>query len=123
MIVDEMELIGLINAHRASHGLSQLQYDKALTRCARGHSRHHFEHDFFMGHTNPEGEDFSHRMGRNNLDFEMSGENIRYGGGSASSVFQGWLDSPDHRANLERACWVRIGVGLHQTVWTANFAR
>jgi uncharacterized protein YkwD len=123
VIAKELELIGLINDHRTSLGLPELQFDRTLTRCARGHSRHHGEHGFFTGHDNPEGEGFTDRMINNGLDFEISGENIRYGALDAQEVFDGWLNSPDHRANLERLCFVRIGVGYHGLVWTADFAR
>ncbi|HSD75904.1 MAG TPA: CAP domain-containing protein, partial [Solirubrobacteraceae bacterium] len=40
------------------------------------------------------------------------GENIAYGERSAAEVMQGWLASPGHRANIERADYRAIGVGV-----------
>src|SRR5688572_26580929 len=103
-----MDLIELINAQRRSAGLVELQYDKALTRCARGHSRHHYEHSEFQGHTNPEGDDFSSRIVNNGIDTESAGENISYGAFNASTVFNGWMNSPPHAQNIHRDCFIRI---------------
>ncbi|HZN61950.1 MAG TPA: CAP domain-containing protein [Planctomycetota bacterium] len=118
-----MELIGLINSYRVGQGLAALEYDKELTRCARGHSRHHHEHGFFQGHVNPEGDDFVDRMARNGIASSKWGENISYGAFSPQVAFDGWLNSPPHVENMVRDCFTRIGVGCHVGVWTANFAR
>lgn len=123
VIDDEMRVIELINTYRASRGRGPLLYDRALTRCARGHSRHHYEHGFFQGHTNPEGDDFAERMEANGLTPSTSGENISYGALTPLDAFEGWLNSPGHRENMERGCYTRIGVGCHGVTWTANFAR
>ena len=123
VLADELALIDLINAHRQGMGLDPLQFDRMLTQCARGHSAHHYEHALFQGHVNPEGDTFVERMVKNGIDIESSGENINYGSITPQAVFNGWLASPEHRENVERTCFVRIGVGKHQSVWTANFAR
>ena len=39
------------------------------------------------------------------------GENIAYGYATADAVMQGWLNSPGHRANIERSTYRAIGVG------------
>lgn len=123
MIADEIALIGLINMHRASIGLENLQFDRMLTRCARGHSRHHYEHGFFQGHQNPEGDDFLARMEINIIDVESSGESLAYSAVLPQTVFQQWMNTTADRQNIERMCFVRIGIGKHQDAWTANFAR
>jgi uncharacterized protein YkwD len=121
VIADEIALIGLINMHRSGLGLEPLQFDRMLTQCARAHSRHHYDHGFFEGHVNPEGDDFTQRMSKNGIDVESSGENLAYSALLPQIVFNQWLNNPDDRANLERMCFIRIGVGKHQDAWTANF--
>ena len=59
----------------------------------------------------------------NGIDYESAGENVAYNFVLPSTVFQLWLNSADDRANIERMCYIRIGVGMHNGVWTANFAR
>ena len=123
VIADEIALIGLINNHRLSLGLPALQFDRGLTQCARGHSAHHFADALFEGHVNPEGHSFINRMEANGIDFESTGENLSYHTILPQTVFNDWLASPTDRENMERMCFIRIGVGKHQDVWTANFAR
>lgn len=123
VIADEIALIDLINGHRNALGLAALQFDRMITRCARGHSRHHFEHGNFQGHLNPEGHSFVERLVMNGIDIESSGENLAYNFIAPLEVFNAWLASPPDRENLERMCFIRIGVGKHQAVWTADFAR
>ena len=123
VVSDEMALIGLINTHRAGLGLDPLQYDQMLTRCSRGHSAHHYEHALFESHVNPEGQSFDDRMAMNSIDYEGTGENLAYNTILPQTVFNLWLANPSDRANLERMCFIRIGVGKHQEAWTANFAR
>jgi len=123
VIADEMTLIGLINDHRATLNLEPVQYDKMLTRCARGHSHHHYEDGNFEGHVNPEGQSFEQRMAMCGIDIELSGENLAYNMILPQTVFTQWMNTPADRANIERMCFVRIGVGKHQEAWTANFAR
>lgn len=118
-----MEIIRLINSYRAFLGRGELFYDNALTRCARGHSRHTFEHGQFQGHVNPEGDDWAGRMAKNGIESSTSGENISYGAFSPQAAFDGWLNSAPHRENMQRKCFTRVGVGTHGGVWTANFAR
>lgn len=123
VIADEIAVIDLINAHRTGIGLDALQFDRLLTQCARGHSRHHYEHANFESHVNPEGDSYVQRMSMNGIDFELSGENLRYHTILPQTVFQDWLNDPSDRANIERMCFIRIGVGKHQEAWTAKFAR
>ena len=64
----------------------------------------------------------------------MVGENLAWGGsrrGSPRATLVAWLRSPEHRANLLRAGWTRVGIGLVRgtflgnggaTVVTADFA-
>ena len=112
-----------MNGHRATLNLQPVEFDRLLAQTARGHSRHHVEHAMFLGHVNPEGDTFVDRMVKNGIDIESSGENVAYNATLADTVFQRWMSSPPDRENMERMCFVRIGVGKHGDIWTACFAR
>ena len=67
-----------------------------------------------MAHELPEGqyprpED---RLAAANYRWQAYGENLAFGYPNASSVVQGWMDSPGHRANILGAAYTEIGVGL-----------
>lgn len=112
-----------MNDHRATLKLPPVEFDRLLAQTARGHSRHHLEHSNFLGHVNPEGDTFVDRMVKNGNDIESSGENVAYNAVLAETVFQRWMASGPDRENIERMCFVRIGVGKHGGTWTACFAR
>jgi uncharacterized protein YkwD len=39
------------------------------------------------------------------------GENIAMGFGSSASVFNAWMASPGHRANILKAAYTQMGIG------------
>ena len=121
-------LLQAVNQTRAAHGLQPLRLDTNLVRAARSHSvemlrRNVFSHGDFHG-----------RMVAFHVRGPAAGENLAWGSGSyaqPSSIVAEWLASPEHRANLLRAGWTRIGIGLARgtflgdggaTVVTADFA-
>jgi uncharacterized protein YkwD len=77
---------------------------------------------------------FPGRMAAFHVSGSTAGENLAWGSGpygTAGAVVQAWLASPEHRANLLRASFTRIGLGVVRgtflgtgdaTVVTADFA-
>ena len=77
---------------------------------------------------------FSRRMSGFHVHAKTVGENLAWGTGpysAAKTVVQEWLTSPEHRANLLRPGFTRVGVGAAvgtfvgrtgATVVTADFA-
>lgn len=45
-----------------------------------------------------------------------AGENIAYGNVSADRMFQMWMNSPSHRANILRADYKSMGMGAYKTM-------
>jgi uncharacterized protein YkwD len=104
----ESALLGQLNAVRAAHGLVPLRVDARLVRAARFHSREMiadgaFEHGAFAA-----------RMARFRVTGSLARENLAWGTGArgtARGVVTAWLASPEHRANLLRPSFRRIGIG------------
>lgn len=101
----EISLLHVMNSVRASHGLAPLHVDYRLERVARGHTvdmlhRHYFAHGPFAARVNSSG-----------AAGPIFGENLAWGPVSASWVVNAWLASPEHRANLLRPGFRRVGVG------------
>ncbi len=106
------QTIALVNAHRASLGLAQLAVSPTLAASAYWKARHMAEYDY-MAHNDP-----APPVGRLAGDRMQTcgynagwGENIAAGYPTAQQVFQGWLDSPGHRSNIENPMWRAIGAG------------
>jgi uncharacterized protein YkwD len=104
----EAAVLREMNRVRAEHGLSALRYDDHLQRAAVSHSREMLANDVF------EHGAFSSRMTEFDIKSRIAGENLAWGTGSrgtARSIVAAWLASPEHRANLLRTSFSRVGVG------------
>ena len=104
----ETRLLKDLNRVRAAHGLAPLRYDPHLQRAARAHSR-----DMLLSQLFQHGA-FGERMVRFDVRGTLTGENLAWGNGpfaSASAIVRAWLASPEHRANLLRPRFTRIGIG------------
>jgi uncharacterized protein YkwD len=123
-----LDLLQAVNAARKAYGLRPLRVDPTLTHAAEAHTSDMLRRDYFA-HGN-----FPGRMAAFHVSAGIAGENLAWGSGpygQAAEVVQEWLASPEHRANLLRASFSRIGVGLARgtflgtggaTVVTADFA-
>ncbi|HZC30872.1 MAG TPA: CAP domain-containing protein [Gaiellaceae bacterium] len=124
----ESGLLRSVNATRVAHGLHPLTIDPTLVRAARSHSLDMVRRDYFAHGS------FVSRMLSFGARGPVIGENLAWGNGSYSApttVIREWLLSPEHRRNLLRPGYRRIGIGavagafLGQggaTVFTADFA-
>jgi len=121
-------LLRAVNATRTAHHLRPLRVDATLTRAAQSHSRDMVAHGYFAHGA------FRNRMLAFHARGPFVGENLAWGVGSMASpgaIVNEWLASPEHRANLLRPGFVRIGIGTSvgsfrgyggATVVTADFA-
>jgi uncharacterized protein YkwD len=97
-----------VNAARASFGLRPLRLDTTLARAARFHSGEMLSSGAF-GHGA-----FRTRMVSFHARGPVVGENLAWGSGSyaaPATIVHEWLASPEHRANLLRPGFDRIGIG------------
>ena len=104
----EARLLQDLNRVRAAHGLAPLRYDPRLQRAARAHSRDMLVNQFFQHGA------FGERMLQFDVRGTLTGENLAWGNGplgTASGIVRAWLASPEHRANLLRPGFTRIGIG------------
>lgn len=109
----EDQVFSLVNQHRSAMSLTPLVHDDGLRRCSRGHARHMRPdvHDF-VAHVNPEGHGPSERVMLCGVPGVMSaGENAAAGLGTPFNVFNAWMNSPGHRANIEEPMYRRSGLG------------
>jgi uncharacterized protein YkwD len=107
----------LINRVRAHYGLQPLTFNADLRASAAGHSDSMVVHQYFA-HEGPGGSVDSRisRAGylRRAHSFTI-GENIAAGSGGSGSpwaIFQDWMHSPPHRANILDPGYRDAGVGV-----------
>jgi uncharacterized protein YkwD len=108
----------LINRVRAHYHLRPLAFNTSLRDSATGHSDSMVMHDYFA-HEGPGGSVDSRVSRAGYLSRARAftlGENIggghgrRYG--SPMAVFEGWMHSPPHRANILDPSYRDVGVGV-----------
>jgi uncharacterized protein YkwD len=124
----EASLLRAMNSTRASFGLRPLRVDATLERAARFHSGEMLRSGAFSHG------DFLARLTGFHARGPVLGENLAWGSGpyaSPQAIVREWLASPEHRANLLRPGFGRIGIGTLQgtfqgydgaSVVTADFA-
>jgi uncharacterized protein YkwD len=109
----ERDIFELVNRYRISKKLSPLVSDPEVQRLAQGHSSNmasgkvKFSHDGFKGR-------FDSLRKVNPLVAAM-GENVATnfpGANSARNTVQNWIESPEHRKNMEGAEFTHTGVGV-----------
>jgi uncharacterized protein YkwD len=112
--------VSLVNEHRRAIGAPILTWDDRAAAVALAHSQD-MEARGYFSHTTPEGLSPFDRMRAAGITFTAAAENIAWGYASAGAVYQGWMSSPGHRANLENAVYTHHGVGRSGTYWTHVF--
>ncbi|MFT8311106.1 MAG: CAP domain-containing protein [Sporolactobacillus sp.] len=107
----EQQIVSLVNNVRAQNGLQALQVKPELQNFARQWSQQQFSNGAM-----------SHGM----MNFSrntIAGQNVAYAKGdvnyfgwdqiwSAQATMDGWMNSPDHRANILKPQYKYIGVGV-----------
>ena len=104
----ETSLLRAVNQTRAAHGLAVVRFDATLERAARAHSAEMLAQAYFAHGS------FAQRMQTFGARGPYLGENLAWGSGGYAaprSVIGQWLASPEHRANLLRPGFRRIGIG------------
>jgi uncharacterized protein YkwD len=101
-----------------------LKWDPALQSAATDHSLDMARRNYFE-HRSPEGERAGQRAARSNYAWKAVGENLAGGDTSVADVMEGWLDSPDHCANMLDPAYADVAVACVQqpgskwgTYWT-----
>ena len=118
------EFMGLLNNHRLGIGLKEMILVHELSDIATQHSLDMANNLVSFGHNG-----FSDRCsdGRDVLNgARWCGENVARGQKSAKTVFMAWMNSPGHRANIEKALATHTGFGFVESAsgsiyWTQIF--
>lgn len=124
----DQSLVDAINGVRAAHGLGPVRLDPTLEQIAAAHTQDMLRRDYFAHGA------FATRVHAAGARGPVLGENLAWSWGAGSGpaeIVDLWLGSPEHRRNLLRPGFTRIGIGaLHGTflghpdsvVVTADFA-
>lgn len=101
------EILQLVNIHRASIGKEPLEMNTLATDLANEHTV------YMIGQNDINHDDFDKRSDRlfDEENASRTGENVAYGQRSAEDVIKAWLNSTEHRKNIE-GDFTHIGIGV-----------
>ena len=118
----EQEVVRLVNAERAKHGLAALTEDWELSRVARYKSQDMHDNRYFAHNSPTYGTPFQ-MLRAFGLSYRTAGENIAMGYAAPAAVVAGWMNSEGHRANILNSAYIKIGVGYVADghYWTQQF--
>lgn len=115
----QAELMRLHNEARKDQGLTMFCVSRPLTRAASAHSRDMLEREYY-DHDSPDGRTPAQRVEATGYAYSTMAENIHMREISypneptqkdLEQVFEDWMDSPGHRANLLNPELREIGIG------------
>jgi Ca2+-binding RTX toxin-like protein len=107
----DQQLLQLVNQARADAGLNSLTLSEKLDVAADQHAERMATRDFFA-HLDPDtGTRSSDRILAAGYDWQIAAENIAAGYDTPAEVFQGWMNSPGHRANILSSGITHMGLG------------
>lgn len=124
---EELAVIELLNAERASSGLGALRCDPLMAYSARLHSQDMCD-EGDLAHTDSEGRSGADRASEVGVEWSQFGENIARGQTTPEAVHRSWMNSWRHRQNRMSSKWGRVGVGYVRCgdswghYWTEVFA-
>lgn len=121
----QKRVVELVNAERAKNGLKPLTMNAELSKVATLKSQDMAKNNYFDHNSPTYGSPFD-MMKKFGISYRTAGENIAMGQTTPEQVMEGWMNSPGHRANILKASFTQIGVGIAKNssgrlYWTQQF--
>ena len=125
----EAELLDIVNAKRQELGLSTLITDTTLMQVAEAHSVDMATH-YYLSHEDLKGGHAGERITKGGYKWKYWGEVLAGGAMSPREAFDGWMNSPLHKAVILDEAYQEVGIGFatseenlaHTYYWTVVLA-
>ena len=102
------KILEIVNAERKASGVSPLAMDVTLMQGAMKRSA---ELSIYYSHTRPNGTSCFSIEEISQMKYYSAGENIAVNYSNATSVMNGWMNSPGHKSNILSSKFNTIGIG------------
>jgi uncharacterized protein YkwD len=117
----EQEMLQILNTTRAANGLGALKASPNLDRAAAWKSEDQAAHAQVHSHTDSTGRAYNVRLRECGYTGSFTGENVAWGSNNAQYIFNQWMLSPGHKANILHSAWKVVGIGRAGGDWTMDF--
>ena len=114
--VSDLGFHSSINSQRQANGLPPLAPSGQLFQAARLHAVDMATRDYF-DHVSPDGSRAADRAARQGVPACGIGENIAFGQKSSAAVFDAWMGSRGHRANILNPRMRSYGLAREGNIW------
>ena len=117
------EILDLVNSIRAEAGVSPLTLDTTLCQAATVRAIE-MDNTGVFSHTRPDGTDCWSVFKLYGITYRTCGENIAMGQRTPAQVVESWRNSPGHYANMVKAGFGKLGVGMsnsNRIYWVQMF--
>lgn len=115
------QLISLTNEQRASESLTILSENSELDAAAQAKAQDMAAKGYFA-HVGPDGKQPWDWIAGSGYDYQYAGENLAVRFIDSKDVINAWMESPTHRANIEKGAYREIGIGIAQGVYKGESA-
>lgn len=119
--VIQSEIISLTNTERTDNKVGILTENALLDRSAQAKADDMAARGYFA-HTGPDGKDPWSWIDASGYDYQYAGENLAVRFVDSKDVVNAWMASPTHRANMVKAAYTEIGVGIAQGTYKGEMA-
>jgi hypothetical protein len=109
--ITKTALINLINQDRKKLGLSTLNENQKLEEAASLKAKDILEKDYFS-HWSPDGISPWYWLEKVGYNYQSAGENLAIGFLDSKEVYEAWMNSPSHRANILNPNYQEIGISV-----------
>ncbi len=109
--INANSLISLTNQTRSQNGLQSLAANSKLNQAAYAKANDMISNNYFA-HTSPSGIMGWHFIRGQGYAYSKAGENLAKDFMTSQGVFNGWMASPTHRANILEPGFKEIGIAV-----------
>lgn len=110
MTTAEQQMLDLVNKERQKNGLKALKANNELVKVARVKAKDMIDKNYF-DHQSPTYGSPSQMLDKFGISYRLMGENLA-GHQSVEGAHNGLMNSPGHRANILKADFTEIGIGI-----------
>jgi len=109
--VNKEALISLVNEERVKNSLAPLKENQVLDRTAEMKAQNMIDLGYFS-HNSPNGTTPWYWFKQAGYDYRTAGENLAIGFIESGEVFNAWVASPSHKANLLSPKFEEVGIAI-----------
>lgn len=104
-------LLSYTNKERTSRSVGALAINSELSVAAQNKANDMATRDYWS-HVTPDGKQPWSFIVAAGYEYQAAGENLAYGFSTSSETVTGWMNSPDHRANILNSSYSEVGFGI-----------